>query len=101
RAAERGKPAPDESHSAIPHGALVPDAALREFNGRLETLARESDDRRRAPAACPAPSRDGADGEGGGSRVARCGAYQRLEAFTGRKGLDQDRSSSTGILNAA
>src|SRR5262249_60126074 len=78
RAAERRKPAPDEGHSAVPDGALLPDAALREFDGRLETVARDSDDRRDPAADHPAASRDNADDEGGSRRVAQSGGHQRL-----------------------
>jgi hypothetical protein len=42
---------PDESNSAVPDRALVLDAALRELHGRVETLARDSDDGRDVAAA--------------------------------------------------
>ena len=87
-AVERREPASHEGHSAIPDGALVLDAALRELDGGVETLARDSDDRRDAAAAHPIASGDDANDEGGSRRVGRSGGYQRLQAFTGRKGLD-------------
>src|SRR5690606_38048496 len=88
RAVERREPAPDEGHSALPDRALVPDAALRQFDGGVEAVARDSDDRRDAAASRSAASRDNANDEGGSRRVARNGGHQRLQAFTGRKGLD-------------
>src|SRR5690606_7991854 len=89
RAVERREPAPDEGHSALPDRALVPDAALRQFDGGVDAVARDSDDRRDAAASRSAARRDNANDEGGSRRVARNGGYQRLQAFTGRKGLDR------------
>jgi hypothetical protein len=89
RAVEWGEPATDEGHSAVPDGALLPDAALRDVDDGVETVARDSDDRGDASAARPAASRHGDDDEGGRSRIARGGGRQRRQALAGRKGLDR------------
>jgi hypothetical protein len=78
----------------------VPDAALRESDGRVETVARHSDGRRDAAAARSVVSGDNANDEGGSRRVARSGGSQRLQAFTGRKGLDLSISRSQNLNSA-
>src|SRR5690606_24473701 len=74
--------------STLPDGARVLDAALRQFDGGVETVARDSDDRRDPAATRPTASGGDAHDEGGSRRVARSGGDQCLQAFTGRKGLD-------------
>ena len=76
-AVERGEPSPNEGDPTVPDGALVPDAARRTSHGRVDTLARDSDDRRDAAAARPVESGPDADDEAGCSRVASSGGCQR------------------------
>src|SRR5262245_52453133 len=88
RASQRRKPPADEGHPALPDGAVVPLAPVRESHHRVEALAWNSDDggARETP---PATSHDDRSADEGRSCcVTRLGGRQRLRAFTGELGLD-------------
>jgi putative transposase len=91
RAPERRRAAPNEGDSPIPDGTLVPDAALCQPHGGVDTVARNSHDGSDASPARATPSGGNAGTEGSGC-LKRGGGYQYLQAFTGELGLDRGRS---------
>src|SRR5262245_16580654 len=97
RASQRRKPPADEGHPALPDGAVVPLAPVRESHHRVEALAWNSDDggARETP---PATSHDDRSADEGRSCcVTRLGGRQRLRAFTGELGLDPARCTATAM----